>query len=184
MARIQPRHDYEQALPVKAAFERHILEYNGRITNMKTTLGHSLPAFEAYMHWYPLYREVEKITGARLAYLYAYTISNASDCPICSTFFRKMMVDAGENPDNLELTAPEKCLVDLGRSIARYQGNIANHIYDCVAKQYSASQMVVLIAFAGQMIATNIFNNVIETEIDEYLRDYTPKQPFPCSQYA
>ena len=29
--------------------------------------------------------------------------------------------------------------------------------------------MVVLIAFAGIMIATNIFNNVIETEIDEYL---------------
>ena len=28
--------------------------------------------------------------------------------------------------------------------------------------------MVLLIAFAGQMIATNIFNNVIQTEIDEY----------------
>ena len=34
--------------------------------------------------------------------------------------------------------------------------------------------MVVLIAFAGQMIATNIFNNVIETDIDEYLAEYLP----------
>jgi hypothetical protein len=34
--------------------------------------------------------------------------------------------------------------------------------------------MVVLIAFAGQMIATNIFSNVTETNIDEYLFDYLP----------
>jgi hypothetical protein len=34
-----------------------------------------------------------------------------------------------------------------------------------------------LVAFAGQMIATNIFNNVIETNIDDYLFDYLPKLP-------
>ena len=34
--------------------------------------------------------------------------------------------------------------------------------------------MVILIAFAGQMIATNVFSNVIETDIDEYLLDYLP----------
>ena len=28
--------------------------------------------------------------------------------------------------------------------------------------------------FAGQMIATNVFNNVIETDIDEYLVEYLP----------
>ena len=36
--------------------------------------------------------------------------------------------------------------------------------------------MVLLIAFAGQMIATNIFNNVIQTDIDEYLKSYLPEQ--------
>jgi len=36
------------------------------------------------------------------------------------------------------------------------------------------TEMTVLIAFAGQMIATNVFNNVIETDIDEYLFDYLP----------
>lgn len=34
--------------------------------------------------------------------------------------------------------------------------------------------MVVLIAFAGQMIAANVFNNTIETDIDEYLVNYLP----------
>jgi hypothetical protein len=35
-------------------------------------------------------------------------------------------------------------------------------------------EMVILTAFAGQMIATNVFSNVTETDIDEYLFDYLP----------
>ena len=90
MARIAPVKEAEAEPSVKAAFEKHIQEYNGRITNMKATLGHSLLAFEVYMQWYPLYQEVEKILGKRLAYLYAYSISKAADCPLCSVFFRKL----------------------------------------------------------------------------------------------
>ena len=55
---------------------------------------------------------------------------------------------------------------------AKHKGNIADHLYNAVAVNYSNTEMIVLIAFAGQMIATNIFNNVIETDIDEYLDEY------------
>ena len=139
---------------------------------MKATLGHSLLAFEVYMEWYPLYEEIKKILGGRLAYLFAYSISYASNCPLCSTYFRKIMMDAGENPENLKLTEKEQKLLDFGSAIAQQQGNITSSVYDHVAKEFTATEMVVLIAFAGQMIATNIFNNVIETDIDDYLENY------------
>ena len=174
MARIPPITDREVHPSVQAAFERHIKEYNARITNMKATLGHSLLAFEVYMQWYPLYEQVERILGKRLAYLYAYSISKASDCPLCSTFFRKIIMDKGEKPENLVLTPSEKNVIDFGISIAKYQGNIRDHVYNSIAEHYSKTEMVVLIAFAGQMIATNVFNNVIETDIDEYLVEYLP----------
>ncbi|MES1215958.1 MAG: hypothetical protein ABUT20_10600 [Bacteroidota bacterium] len=174
MSRIKPVSEDELSPSVKIAFARHIEAYNGRITNMKSTLGHSLLVFEVYMQWYPLYEEVEKILGKRLAYLYAYSISYASDCPLCSTFFRKIIIDAGEKPENLEVTIAEKKVLDFGKSIAKYQGNIADHVYNSLAENYGKKEMVVLIAFAGQMIATNIFNNVIETDIDEYLTPYLP----------
>jgi hypothetical protein len=174
MARISPVADSELQPAVQTAFERHIKEYNGRITNMKATLGHSLLAFEVYMQWYPLYEQVETILGKRLAYLYAYAISKATDCPLCSTFFRKIIIDAGEKPESLALDPPQKDLIDFGSSIAKYQGNINDHLYNSVAKKYSKKDMVILIAFAGQMIATNVFNNVIETDIDEYLVEYLP----------
>jgi hypothetical protein len=174
MARITPVAEAGLSPSVKEAFEKHVQRYQARITNMKATLGHSLLAFEVYMQWYPLYQETEKILGKRLAYLYAYAISQAADCPLCSTFFRKIIIDAGEKPENIVLTPSQRSVLDFGGSIARYRGNIADHVYNAVAGSYTGAEMVVLIAFAGQMIATNIFNNVIETDIDEYLTDYLP----------
>ena len=174
MARINPINQKEISPSVQSAFERHIKKYNARITNMKATLGHSLLAFEVYMQWYPLYEQVETILGKRLAYLYAYTISKASDCPLCSTFFRKIIIDAGEKPEDLVLAPSQKDIIDFGNSIAKYQGNINDHLYNSIAQKYSKSDMVILIAFAGQMIATNVFSNVIETDIDEYLLEYLP----------
>jgi alkylhydroperoxidase family enzyme len=141
---------------------------------MKATLAHSLLAFDVYMQWYPLYAEVEKILGKRLAYLYAYSISYSSDCPLCSTFFRKIIIDSGEKPETLELTASEQKILDFGSSIAKHHGNIADHVYDGVASHFNKKELIVLIAFAGQMIATNVFNNVVQTDIDDYLFNYLP----------
>ena len=174
MARIQPIAESERTQPIWKAFEKHTEEYNAKITNMKATLAHSLLAFDVYMQWYPLYAEVEKVLGKRLAYLYAYSISFASDCPLCSTFFRKIIIDAGEKPEALELTPSEQKVLDFGSCIAKHCGNIADHVYDAVASHFNKPEMTMLIAFAGQMIATNVFNNVIETDIDQYLFDYLP----------
>ena len=172
MARIEPPVTKAISSSVKDAFERHVQEYGGRITNMKATLGHSLIAFEAYMQWYPLYSEVEKILGKRMASLYAHSISCAADCPLCSTFFRKIIIDSGETPEKLELSESEKDVLNFGSGITKHKGNIADHLYNKVAVNYKESEMVILVAFAGIMIATNIFNTVIETEIDEYLSAY------------
>jgi hypothetical protein len=174
MARIEPISGKDITPSLRQAFEKHVEDYNARITNMKATLGHSILAFDVYMQWYPLYGEVEKILGKRLAYLFAYSISYASDCPLCSTFFRKIIIDAGETPESLQLTSSEQKVLDFGSSIAKHRGHIADDVYNDVATQYDKKDMVVLIAFAGQMIATNIFSNVTETNIDEYLFDYLP----------
>jgi len=174
MPRINPIKDEEMSPSTRAVFSQHIKNYNSRITNMKATLGHSLLAFDVYMMWYLLYNEAKKILGERLAYLYAYSISYASNCPLCSAYFRKIIIDAGETPEKLELSVHEKKVLDFGSAIAKQHGNIENSVYKDVADIYTKEEMVLLIAFAGQMIATNIFNNVVETEIDEYLAGYLP----------
>jgi hypothetical protein len=48
MARIKPISENELSPSVQVAFERHIEGYDGRVTNTKATLAHSLLAFEVY----------------------------------------------------------------------------------------------------------------------------------------
>jgi hypothetical protein len=174
MARIDPIASEKITTDTRDAFDKHVKDYQARITNMKATLGHSLLSFNVYMQWYPLYERVKRITGERPAYLFAWSVSNSSNCPLCSTFFRKIIIDNGEKPEALSLSEYENTLLDFGSSIAQYKGCIANHVYNDLAQHHNDEEMVVLIAFAGQMIATNIFNNVIETEIDTYLTSYQP----------
>ncbi|MBX3239112.1 MAG: hypothetical protein KIT80_10050 [Chitinophagaceae bacterium] len=172
MARIPPLEIEAVDNKTAEAFRHHTETYSARITNMKATLAYSLLSFEVYMQWYPLYNRVKQVVGERLAYLFAWSVSTASDCPLCSTFFRKIIIDAGEDPEHLQINAGEQELLDFGAAITRRGGRISDEVFNAVASKYTNEETVLLIAFAGQMIATNIFNNVIETNIDGYLADY------------
>lgn len=172
MPRIQPISVDDASREVISAFNEHTTKYSARITNMKATLGKSLPSFQVYMQWYVLYEELKVMIGNRMAPLYAYAVSYATECPLCSTFFRKIIIESGENPEQLQLTKQEQELLNFGSAIAQTQGHITDEIYNSISKYYSEEELVLLIAFAGQMIATNIFSNVIETQIDDYLIDF------------
>ncbi len=169
MPRILPLPETEVSPETFNAYRYHEKTYNGRITNMKATLGYSHIAFEAYMQWYPLYREVKEILGDRLSPIFAWAISEASDCPLCSTYFRKMIIESGENPEELILSENDRELLTFGAGISLKRGFITEEEFKPVRERFSDREIVILTAFAGIMIATNIFNNVIHTEIDEYL---------------
>src|SRR5438270_4196214 len=117
MARIPP-------IPVEAAAPeaRHELERqlaaHGRVTNMKRTLARSPAALRALMTWYDLHAEVVGFLGRRLTTLFAHAVSGQTDCLICSTFFRRILVESGENPDALRLDERERVVVEYGRQVA------------------------------------------------------------------
>jgi alkylhydroperoxidase family enzyme len=128
------------------------------------------------MEWYRMYDQIKGIVGERMAYLFAYSISKGSNCPLCTTFFRKLIIDQGEKPEDLELSENEQLLLDFGSAIAEQKGKIPDALFEKISRLYTTAQLVDLIAFAGQMIATNIFSNTIDTDIDDYLFAYLPFQ--------
>ena len=157
-------------------------EYNdqiarhGRITNMKRTLLRSVPAFRAYMEWYTLRDLIVPFIGERALSLFSYAISNGNNCLICSLFFRKILVDSGEDPDNPRLNDVERLLMDLGRQIAVDPHAITDDVYDGLKLKFTEEQIVLLIAFAGIMYATNLFNTIAKVPLDEVLYPYRGKQ--------
>src|SRR5579884_3117770 len=118
MARVEPL-PVDQAPPAaRAELERQIAAH-GRVTNMKRTLAHSPAALHALMQWYPLRDEVAAFLGDRATLLFAHAVSAGTDCLICSTFFRRLLVERGEDPDDLRTDDRERALVEYGRQLAR-----------------------------------------------------------------
>jgi hypothetical protein len=172
MPRILPLAQNEITEPIEAAFEQHKRDWNARITNMKSTMGRALPVFDVYMRWYDLYKEVKQITGERNAYLFAHAVSLGSNCPLCTTFFRKIIIEHGEKPEELVLTDSEQTLLDFGSAIANNKGEVEDELYRKIADLYTEPQIIILVGFAGQMIATNVFNNALQVQTDDYLAPY------------
>src|SRR5262245_12333762 len=87
----------------------------GRVPNMNRTLAHSPRALIALMEWYPLRDEVAGFLGERATTLFAHAVSTEAECLICSTFFRRVLIDAGEDPDRPVLDERESALVAFGQ---------------------------------------------------------------------
>jgi alkylhydroperoxidase family enzyme len=161
MARIRPLEYTEVGPPMRAEYDAQTAT-NGRVTNMKRTLAHSPVAFRALMKWYALRDEVKPFLGERLTTLFAHAISAQTDCLICSTFFRRILIESGENPDELRLDEREQAVVDYGRQLVRDPNRVSDELKEIVA----------LTAFGGLMIATNVFNNALRVDLDDYLAPY------------
>lgn len=174
MARIKIVEFLTAAPEAREEYDKQI-KLHGRITNMKKTLLNNVPSFKVLMEWYPLRDEVCKIVGEYAVNVYAHAISSANNCLVCSTFFRKILKDFGKNPDNLEWDETTKLLADYGKACVMQPVKVENELFERMKARFSDSEIVLLTAFAGMMIATNLINNALEVELDDYLESYTKR---------
>ncbi len=170
-----PMTEYESAdEAVRARYDDQIARH-GRITNMKRTLLHNIKAFDVYMEWYPLADLCKEFIGERALSLYAYAISEGNRCLVCGTFFRKILIDSGDDPDAPVLSEEENLLMELGFSVSEDPHNLDPDLYTALRERYSDEQLVLLFAFAGMMAATNLFNTIAKVPLDEVLYEYKKK---------
>ena len=94
MPRIVPIRLEQATGEVQKAFDEGLAKW-GRMTNMKRTLLHSLPAYRALMQWYALFDTVKAFLGERLAIIFAHAISSESDCIICTSYMRRILIEVG-----------------------------------------------------------------------------------------
>jgi alkylhydroperoxidase family enzyme len=170
-ARIPPLSD-DDANPESRAAIDDIRAAHGRVTNMKRTLAHSPVALHALMTWYNLRDQVVPFLGERLTTLFAHSISAGTDCLVCSTFFRRLLIDSGEDPAALKLDDWEQTIVAYGRQLAVDPHGVSDDLFGSLAARLQPDQIVALTAFGGLMVATNLFNNALKVDLDDYLLAY------------
>ncbi len=164
--------DAELLAEALAAAERQIEEHGCRITNgMRTLLGH-VPSFEVLMGWYRLRDELEPYIGERAVSLFAYSISDAYGCVVCAASFRRVLTESGDDPDNPEVTETEQLLLDWGRMLADHPADVPADVRARLEEAFSPKLRLMLVAFAGQTVAMNLFATAGQVPLDESLLPY------------
>jgi len=171
MARIPPLDDDDTDPAGRAALEG-IRAAHGRVTNMKRTLARAPVALDALLTWYDLRDTVVPFLGERTTMLFAHAISAGTDCLVCSTFFRRILIDRGEDPDALRLDDWEQTVVDYGRQLAKDPHGVSDELFARLATRLRPAEIVALTAFGGLMVATNLFNNALRIDLDDYLKEF------------
>jgi alkylhydroperoxidase family enzyme len=66
----------------------------------------------------------------------------------------------------------EEVVVDYGRQLVRDANQVSDALYARLSRQFAPAEIVALTAFGGMMIATNVFNNALRIDLDDYLEPY------------
>ncbi|NZD51058.1 hypothetical protein [Rhizobium leguminosarum] len=167
-----PQIDYDTASEeVRAAHDEEV-RLRGRMTNMKWTLLHSPAAHRIYAEWFTLRAELAPAISDREIWIFSHAISKAAKSKIAITFFRRALINNGFDPDVLELSEEEALLDAFGKAIVTDSSAVPAEIWAKLKQRYETKVLVDLIAFAGIMLATAVFNNVVEVDFDPELEAF------------
>lgn len=113
----------------------------GSATNMKRTLARSPVSLLALLQWYPLRDEVKAFLGERGITLFCHAVSTGSACLLCCTYFRRELIDAGEDPAHLVLAEPLAAVVDYGAALATDPHGIDDALWARLTAAYDDTQL-------------------------------------------
>lgn len=111
---------------------------------------------EAFLSWYALKDDVEPYIGERAVSLFCYAVSEAAGGAGPAQHFRRILVDSGDDPDDPVVTETEQLLLHWGRLIATTPHAIPADVAARVEAAFSPALRMLLVAFAGQVIAMNL----------------------------
>lgn len=167
---------YDELTPGQKSAYYSKIARDGRVTNMQATLLHSVPAFNAYIEWYNLRDLLIPQFGERAIWIFCHAISEGTDCLICSTFFRRILIDAGISPADYQPNELDSLLISLGKTFVNQGHGVDPAVWQALQARYDDETLVALVAFGGLMVANNLFNNLLNVELDDYLAGYRRPQ--------
>ena len=167
-----PMIDYDGASQAIRDAHDEELRLRGRMTNMKRTLLHSPQAHRIYAEWFTLRAELLPHVDDRAIQVFCRAISEETGSKIAVTFFRRAITLSGADPDALDMRDVDRLLDRFGRAIVRGSRAIPPEVWTELKERYEAKVLVDLVALGGIMLATAIFNNVVEVPFDTELEPF------------
>ena len=112
---------------------------------------------------------IVEVIGEKDAILFAHKISTTNSCQLCSLFFISDVKGLGLDPANLVYDEKETVLTELAEQYVKNPTAVSDELFENLRKFFNDQELVVIVGFAGQMIATNNFNAVFKIDVDKRL---------------
>ena len=171
MAMISPIDHTTASDDIRAEHDRE-LGLRGRMTNMKRILLHSPAAHRIYAEWFTLRDLLKPTLDDRAIWLLSLTISEACRAEVPLTFFRRALIDGGLDPEAIMPNKDEALLIEFGKAVAADANAVPDDVWAALKARYDDTLLVNLVAFAGIMVATCVFTNVVRVDLDPELEMY------------
>lgn len=136
---------------------------------MKRGLLQDAATYDAFMGWYTSWNRLVEVISVREATIYAHSISTTNSCMLCSLFFISDLKELGIDPGSFVPTDREQLLIDLGQQIVKDPTAVSDELFAELKKVWKDNELVVIVGFAAQTIATNNFISVFQIDIDSRL---------------
>lgn len=167
MTRVDYVKESELKGSMRAAYEEWLGK--GKLSNMKKVLLQDEATYEAFMGWYKSWARLVEIVGQRAATIFAHAVSTTNGCLLCSLFFISDLRAMGEDPHSFAMDEKETLLKELAEQMVKNPTAVPDRLFDALRKHYSDRELVAIVGFAAQMMATNNFNSVLRIDVDERL---------------
>ena len=122
-----------------------------------------------YPQWSALRDELVPFIGERALTLLCYAIAEADDCLGTSVGFRRALVEAGENPDEPQVTEAEGLMLDWARAVATDPHGVPEELTVRLEATLNPRLRALLLDFTGLMVATDVVTIVGRAPLDEQL---------------
>ncbi|MGO3796287.1 MAG: carboxymuconolactone decarboxylase family protein [Pauljensenia sp.] len=164
MSRIRPLRE-DELNPVQTEDHEELVRRD-HVTHMQRTLIRDRATYRAYDAWHLSWDRLVEVVGERAATVFAHAISETNGCQLCSLYFVADLRALGVDPHDYTPTEEEKVLADLAQAIVRDPSAVPDDVFDRLLARHGSDEVVVIVGFAGQMIATNTFNSVLQVDLD------------------
>lgn len=171
MTRLSPI-SYEAAPEALKAGLDEELRLRGRLTNLKLIQARSPTALRVYGEWFALKDVLNARLSDRSVFIFSLAISEAQRSSIPIGFFRRALIKAGFDPDRLELSSEELLLQEFGSVLGQDANAVSDELWLKLSDLYDETVLVDLVAFAGIMVATTVFANIVKADPDDDLVEY------------
>ncbi|WP_312794436.1 hypothetical protein [Tianweitania sp.] len=161
---------------LKAGLEEE-LRLRGRLTNLKLIQARSPVALRVYGEWFALKDALNARLSDRAIFIFSLAIAKAQRSEIPVGFFRRALSQSGFDPDRLELSGEEELLQEFGSVLGSDANAVSDGLWLRLAEHYDDTVLVDLAAFAGIMVATTVFANIVQAEADDDVVPFLETRP-------